>query len=49
MDVTTLAGEVTTAGSKYPGPGIDAADIGVIVAYFAIILAVGIWVRYALF
>lgn len=31
--------------SNLPDAGIDGADIGVIVAYFVIILGVGIWVR----
>ena len=36
---------LNTTEADLPDPNIDEADIGVIVAYFVVILAVGIWVR----
>uniref|UniRef100_F6YSD1 Uncharacterized protein n=1 Tax=Ciona intestinalis TaxID=7719 RepID=F6YSD1_CIOIN len=41
--VTEVTGTTDTTEPPLPEAGLEAADIGVIVAYFAVILAVGIW------
>uniref|UniRef100_H2YLZ7 Solute carrier family 5 member 1 n=1 Tax=Ciona savignyi TaxID=51511 RepID=H2YLZ7_CIOSA len=43
MATTATSAFGTTGEPPLPEPGLEAADIGVIVAYFAVILAVGIW------
>jgi len=44
MDVTTAVIPPETTTNLYPEAGIEDWDIVVIVIYFAVILAVGIWV-----
>ena len=45
MDATTVGTHMPESTTDlYPTPGIEDWDIVVIVAYFVVILAVGIWV-----
>ena len=46
MDTTTISGFTTLANGTFSQTNIDTADLVVIAVYFAMVLAVGIWVRF---